>query len=79
MFVRSLFASCGLILTRQSTMFQEDIFPPTKEEKAYVTADQWLAGQNAVVTKFSLKVNFLPYSLRQLAIQCPAIHFFLRV
>lgn len=44
-------------LTLQSTLFQEDIFPPTKEDKALLSADKWFAGANAVPTKFSLKVR----------------------
>jgi hypothetical protein len=41
----------------QSTLFQEDIFPPTKVDGASLTADQFLAGQVAVPKKFSLKVS----------------------
>lgn len=50
----------SFIVPRKSTMFQEDIFPPTKEDKALLTTDQWLAGQNGTPSKFSLKDGYTP-------------------
>jgi hypothetical protein len=40
----------------QSTMFQDDIFPPTKEDKVLLPGARWFAGENGVPAKFSLKV-----------------------
>ncbi len=56
-----------LLVLLQSTLFQEDIFPPTKVDAANVTVDRWLAGENAVPTKFSLKVRHCFFSCRLVA------------
>jgi hypothetical protein len=41
-------------------MFQEDLFPPTKEDCALLSADQWLAGENAEPKRISLKDGYEP-------------------
>lgn len=41
-------------------MFQEDLYPPTREDSAVLTADQWLAGQNAEPKRVSLKDGYEP-------------------
>ena len=46
----------SFIVPRKSTLFQEDIFPPTRQDQALLSAERWMAGENATPTKFSLKV-----------------------
>jgi len=48
----------SFIVPRKSTLFQEDIFPPTREDKALLTADRWIGGENVAPTKFSLKDGY---------------------
>ena len=44
---------------RKATTFQEDIFPPTKEDVAVISAEDWLAGQNAEPRVVSLKDGYV--------------------
>lgn len=57
----------SFIVPRKSTLFQEDIFPPTKSDVATLTVDRWLAGENAVPTKFSLKDGYVPPARTEMA------------
>ena len=41
----------------QSSLFQDDIFPPTKEDAAVSTIQEWLSGVNRLPNKVSLKGN----------------------
>lgn len=50
----------GFTVPRKSTMFQEDIFPPTKEDVPVLTADEWAAGKNKNPNKISLKNGYTP-------------------
>jgi hypothetical protein len=52
----------GFTVPRKSTLFQEDIYPPTKEPVAVLTADEWLAGQTKPPQMMSLKDNFVKVS-----------------
>eukprot|EP00730_Choanoeca_flexa_P005602 TRINITY_DN11984_c0_g2_i1.p1 TRINITY_DN11984_c0_g2~~TRINITY_DN11984_c0_g2_i1.p1 ORF type:complete len:473 (+),score=156.09 TRINITY_DN11984_c0_g2_i1:26-1420(+) len=45
---------------RKSNLFQEDLFPPTKEDAAVLSAEQWLAGENAEPKRISLKDGYKP-------------------
>ena len=49
--------ACITFLTQclQSTLFQDDIFPPTKDDAAVMTAEEWLSGVNRQPHKVSLK------------------------
>jgi len=57
----------SFIVPRKSTLFQEDIFPPTKVDEAKLTVDRWLAGENSVPTKFSLKEGYTPPARTEMA------------
>jgi len=43
---------------RKATVFQEDIFPPTKKEVALLTAAEWLAGEDREPEMVSLKGGY---------------------
>jgi WD40 repeat protein len=45
---------------RKSTLFQDDLFPPTKDGSAVLSAEQWLAGENAEPNMVSLKGGYEP-------------------
>ena len=45
---------------RKSTLFQEDIFPDTKDMVAVLSAEQWLAGENANPNFVSMKGEYEP-------------------
>jgi hypothetical protein len=45
---------------RKATVFQDDIFPPTKADEAVISAADWLAGNNAEPKMFSLKDGYKP-------------------
>merc|ERR1711916_46589 len=57
-----------MTVPRKSTLFQEDIFPPTKEDCAVLSAEQWLAGENAEPRRISLKDGYEPPSRATLAV-----------
>jgi len=57
----------SFIVPRKSTLFQEDIFPPTKVDSATISPEQWLAGENVVPTKFSLKDGYVPPARTEMA------------
>jgi hypothetical protein len=57
----------SFIVPRKSTLFQEDIFPPTREEKCLLSGAKWWAGENGVPTKFSLKDGYTPPARAELA------------
>ena len=42
----------------QSTMFQDDIFPPTREPVFVATADEWIGGKKCVAKMYNLKDGF---------------------
>eukprot|EP00041_Stephanoeca_diplocostata_P016241 m.319221 g.319221 ORF g.319221 m.319221 type:complete len:461 (+) comp20300_c0_seq2:59-1441(+) len=44
---------------RKSTLFQDDIFPPTKEPVPSMTADEWVGGANTPCKKISMKDGFV--------------------
>jgi len=48
----------GFTVPRKSTLFQEDIFPPTREPVAVMTSDEWKGGANKPAKLMSLKDNF---------------------
>jgi len=52
----------GFTVPRKSTLFQEDIFPPTKEPVAVLTAEEWAGGATKPPNKMSLKDNFVAVS-----------------
>lgn len=43
----------------QSTLFQDDIFPPTKEPVPSMTAEEWIGGANTPCNKVSMKEGFV--------------------
>jgi len=45
---------------RKSDLFQDDLFPKTPGEEASLTADEWLAGQNADPKLVSLEDGYVP-------------------
>jgi hypothetical protein len=45
---------------RKSTLFQDDIFPPTKKDVAVLSAEEWLGGTDAEPEYFSLKDGYEP-------------------
>lgn len=49
----------GFTVPRKSTQFQEDIFPPTKQDAPVMTAAEWLAGTNRPPVKISLKQGYV--------------------
>jgi len=57
----------SFIVPRKSTLFQDDIFPPTKEDKALLSAQAWFSGQNVTPAKFSLKDGYTPPARAELA------------
>jgi len=57
----------SFIVPRKSTMFQEDIFPPTREDRAYLSAERWFAGENPSLSKFSLKDGYVPPARSEMA------------
>jgi len=44
---------------RKSTLFQDDIFPPTNEPVPSMTADEWFGGANKPAKKMSMKDGFV--------------------
>lgn len=50
----------SFIVPRKSTLFQEDIFPPTKKDEPVVSAADWMAGANAAPSKVSMKEGYTP-------------------
>jgi hypothetical protein len=52
----------GFTVPRKSTLFQDDIFPPTREPVAVLTAEEWATGQTKPPNKMSLKDNFVSAS-----------------
>eukprot|EP00052_Salpingoeca_macrocollata_P030484 m.319729 g.319729 ORF g.319729 m.319729 type:complete len:457 (-) comp23391_c0_seq1:165-1535(-) len=50
----------SFIVPRKSTMFQEDIFPPTKRDEPVCTIADWLAGADSTPSKVSLKEGYEP-------------------
>ena len=44
---------------RKSTLFQDDIFPDTKDFVPVITAEEWIAGENRNPKMMSLKDNFV--------------------
>lgn len=44
---------------RKSTLFQDDIFPPTREPVPSMTADEWLGGANTPAKKISMKEGYV--------------------
>lgn len=49
----------GFTVPRKSTLFQDDLFPPTREPVSVLTAEQWATGQNKPPNKMSLKDGFV--------------------
>lgn len=45
---------------RKSTLFQDDLYPPTKSPEAVMTAEEWLAGKVAKPKMVSMADNFVP-------------------
>eukprot|EP00049_Salpingoeca_infusionum_P017191 m.352076 g.352076 ORF g.352076 m.352076 type:complete len:465 (-) comp16432_c0_seq1:247-1641(-) len=54
---------------RKATVFQEDIFPPTKADEAVISAEDWLAGSNAEPKMVSLKDGYTPPARAKLQVQ----------
>ena len=48
----------GFTVPRKATIFQEDIFPPTKEASAVMTADEFLSGTDRDPVMISLKDGY---------------------
>ena len=59
-------------ITLQSTLFQDDIFPPTKDDAAVMTAEEWLSGVNRQPHKVSLKGDMKSSVLHVTAAAAPA-------
>eukprot|EP00054_Salpingoeca_dolichothecata_P032470 m.266147 g.266147 ORF g.266147 m.266147 type:complete len:453 (-) comp30123_c0_seq1:31-1389(-) len=59
----------GFKVPRKSTLFQEDIFPPTKEDVAVLKAEEWLSGTDRMPGKISLKDGYKPPARAQLAVE----------
>ena len=57
----------------QSTLFQEDLFPPTKADSAILSAEEWLAGQNAEPELVSLKDGYEPPARAQLQVKAQVV------
>ena len=67
------------IVPRKSTMFQDDIFPPTKVDVSSVSGANWWAGQNGGITKISLKDGFVATHVSQVGgvtVQSEVIYLF---
>lgn len=45
-----------MTVPRKSELFQEDLYPDTLSDEASLTADEWLAGEDAEPCTMSLKV-----------------------
>eukprot|EP00055_Hartaetosiga_balthica_P006156 m.18977 g.18977 ORF g.18977 m.18977 type:complete len:464 (+) comp5046_c0_seq1:336-1727(+) len=54
---------------RKSTLFQEDLFPPTKKDVACLSAQDWLAGQDAEPEYISLKDGYEPPARAKLEVE----------
>jgi len=50
----------GFTVPRKSTMFQDDLYPDTREPVAVLTADEWIGGATKPPQKISLKDGFVP-------------------
>eukprot|EP00053_Salpingoeca_punica_P020415 m.211512 g.211512 ORF g.211512 m.211512 type:complete len:456 (+) comp18430_c0_seq1:49-1416(+) len=61
----------SFIVPRKSTLFQEDIFPPTRKDEALLSASAWMGGQNATPTKVSMKEGYVQPTV-QLETSAPA-------
>ena len=48
-----------MTVPRKSELFQEDLYPDTLSDEASLTADEWLAGEDAEPCTMSLKVHFV--------------------
>lgn len=46
-----------MTVPRKSELFQEDLYPDTLSDEASLTADEWLAGEDAEPCTMSLKVR----------------------
>lgn len=46
-----------MTVPRKSELFQEDLYPDTLSDEASLTADEWLAGEEAEPSTMSLKVT----------------------
>ena len=57
---------------RKSTLFQEDIFPPTKKDEAVLSAEEWLAGENREPNRVSLKDGYVPPPTAKLEVAASA-------
>ncbi|EGD80680.1 coronin-2B [Salpingoeca rosetta] len=57
---------------RKSTLFQEDIFPPTKKDEAVLSAEEWLAGENREPNRISLKDGYVPPPQAKLEVKAAA-------
>ena len=47
----------SLLYTLQSSVFHDDIFPPTASAIPSLTADEWISGQNREPILISMKVS----------------------
>lgn len=45
-----------MTVPRKSELFQEDLYPDTLSDEASLTADEWMAGEDAEPCTMSLKV-----------------------
>eukprot|EP00043_Microstomoeca_roanoka_P029542 m.22216 g.22216 ORF g.22216 m.22216 type:complete len:524 (+) comp9272_c0_seq1:45-1616(+) len=57
---------------RKSTLFQDDIFPPTKKDEAVLTAAEWLSGMNREPNLISLEGGYVPPPQAKLEISASA-------
>lgn len=50
----------NFFVPRKATDFQEDLFPPTKQDEAVLSANEWLGGENREPNRVSLKDGYVP-------------------
>ncbi|XP_068623281.1 coronin-6 isoform X2 [Battus philenor] len=58
----------SMTVPRKSELFQEDLYPDTLSDEASLTADEWLAGEDAEPCTMSLKGGYVSGRAQQLTV-----------
>lgn len=54
-----------MTVPRKSELFQEDLYPDTLSDEASLTADEWIAGEEAEPCTMSLKVTNMNLKVKE--------------
>jgi hypothetical protein len=65
-------SSISVLTVLQSSLFQDDLFPPTKDDAAVVSIPEWLGGVTRLPNKVSLKGNLQSGLRIAAAVSAPA-------